>query len=73
MSPRIALATVALLAGCTVASSSPASGYAVLSNRARSEPPTMLEVPLDDVLSSGRLGSPQEVMEHALATCAGAL
>lgn len=48
-------------------------GYAVLSNREGAGPPDMLEVPLDDVLSSPRLGNPNEVMQDVLATCAGAI
>jgi hypothetical protein len=48
-------------------------GYAVLSNREGPGPPDMLEVPLDDVLTSSRFGNPSEVMEQVLATCAGAI
>ena len=48
-------------------------GYAVLSNREGADPPDMLEVPIDDVLTSPRLGNPSEVMQHVLATCGGAI
>ena len=45
-------------------------GYAVLSNRPSSEAPVMLEVPVDDVVSSSRLGNPRAVMNEVLETCA---
>lgn len=48
-------------------------GYAVLSNREGQGPPDMLEVPLDDVFTSPRLGNPSEVMQRVVATCAGAI
>jgi hypothetical protein len=48
-------------------------GYAVLSNREGAGPPDMLEVPLDEVLTSPRLGDPSREMQHVMATCAGAV
>ncbi|MBT8487956.1 MAG: hypothetical protein HKN72_07400 [Gemmatimonadetes bacterium] len=44
-------------------------GYAVLSNRSAAEAPVMLEVPVDDVVSSSRLGNPREVMHEVLESC----
>lgn len=45
-------------------------GYAVLSNRAATGAPDILEVPLDDVVSSPRLGNPDAVMSEVLENCA---
>lgn len=44
-------------------------GYAVLSNREAGGSPSILEVPLDDVLTSPRFGNPSLVLEDVLAAC----
>lgn len=44
-------------------------GYALLSNRAGQGDLTMLEVPVDDVLTSPRLGDPSGVIEEVLRRC----
>lgn len=44
-------------------------GYAVLSNREGAAQPDIVEVPLEDVLGSSRLGNPESAIQHVLATC----
>lgn len=44
-------------------------GYAVLSNREGERRPEILEVPLDEVLTSVELGDPTQEMEHVLNRC----
>ncbi len=44
-------------------------GYAVLSNRRAADTPSMLEVPLDDLVASPRLGNPEAVMAQVLDRC----
>ena len=44
-------------------------GYAVLSNREGAAQPDIVEVPLDDVLASPRLGNPDAAIQQVLATC----
>lgn len=44
-------------------------GYAVLSNRVASDAPDMLEVPVEDVVTSPRLGNPEGLMTEVLARC----
>lgn len=48
-------------------------GYAVLSNRDGAGEPSMLEVPLDEVLASPRLGNPEATMDEVLSACGGAI
>ena len=48
-------------------------GYAVLSNRQATEVPTMLEVPLDEVLTSSNLGNPTAMIREVFETCGGAI
>lgn len=47
-------------------------GYAVLSNRVGAGTPEMLEVPLEEVFTSPRLGNPRETMRRVLDSCGGA-
>lgn len=46
-------------------------GYAVLSNRSRGSDPTMLEVPVEEVLTSASLGDPSAVIDGVLESCDG--
>jgi len=48
-------------------------GYAVLSNRQGTQEPTMLEVPLEEVLTSSSLGNPTATMLQVLEACSGAI
>lgn len=45
-------------------------GYAVLSNRPESGDPAVLEVPLEEALSSDRLGNPDAKLREVLTVCA---
>jgi len=48
-------------------------GYAVLSNREGTDAPTMLEVPIEEVLTSASLGNPTAIMREVLEACDGAM
>ena len=48
-------------------------GYAVLSNRQGAREPTILEVPLEEVLTSSSLGNPTAAMLEVLEACGGAI
>ena len=47
--------------------------YAVLSNRAGAERPSVLEVPLEEALSATTLGNPDEMIREVLNSCAHGL
>ena len=48
-------------------------GYAVLSNHPKSGEAVVVEVPLDEVLTSDALGDPSDMMQHVLTVCGGAI
>lgn len=48
-------------------------GYAVASNRSGSEDPVIVQFPLDEALSSERLGNPGAMLQHILAVCGRAM